>query len=84
MKRILAFIALAITLGAFVLMCLVLILKIDIIIPIIMFIVGFIMLLIIKRIPEPDNLKGGTRITDATGDADLNTDSEVENEKEKE
>lgn len=84
MKRILAFIAIAVTLCAFVLMCLILIIKIDIIIPIIMFIVGFIMLLIVKKLPEPSNLNGGAEITGEADDADLNTVSEVDDEKRKE
>ncbi len=83
MKRILAFIAIAVTLCAFVLMSLVLILKIDIIIPIIMFIVGFIMLLIIKKLPEPDDQNDGTEVMGAADDADLNAISEVEDEKRK-
>lgn len=52
MKRILAWICIALTLAAFLAMCLVLKLKIPILIPICMFAAAFVLLAIVKRLPN--------------------------------
>ena len=53
-KRILSFIALGLTAGAFILLCLVWILKINVLIPIFMFAASFVLLGIVKRMHETD------------------------------
>lgn len=52
MRRILAWLAIVLTLSAFVLMCLILTLKINPLIPILMFVAAFILLYIVKRMPS--------------------------------
>lgn len=54
MKRILSFIAIGLTLGAFILLCLIWILKINVLIPILMFAAAFVLLGIVKRMHEAD------------------------------
>ena len=49
MRRILAVISIAFAVGAFVLLCLVLPLQINILIPIFMFVIAFLLLMIVKR-----------------------------------
>lgn len=55
MRRILAWLAIVLTLSAFVLMCLILTLKINPLIPILMFVAAFILLYIVKRMPSDIN-----------------------------
>lgn len=56
MKKTLAWICIVLTFTAFVLLCLVFVLKINVWIPVIMFAVSLIMLMMIKRMPN-DRLK---------------------------
>ena len=57
MRRTLAWICIALVTIAFILLSLVLILKIDVIIPILLFVVAFIMFLMIKRMPTDEQRK---------------------------
>ena len=67
MKRILAWAAIVLTAGAFILLCLVWLLKINILIPIAMFALAFILLGVVKKMPDdtaapsdtPDDGNGG-------------------------
>ena len=54
MKRILAWAAIVLTAGAFILLCLVWLLKINILIPIAMFVLAFILLGVVKKMPDDD------------------------------
>ncbi|MBR5947091.1 MAG: hypothetical protein IKZ82_00400 [Clostridia bacterium] len=52
MKKVLSFIAIGLTLGAFILLCLIWVFKINVLIPIFMFTAAFVLLGIVKRMHE--------------------------------
>lgn len=54
MRRTLSWIAIFFALGAFCLLCLIWVLKVDIIIPLIMFVAAFVLLGIVKRMRNND------------------------------
>lgn len=56
MKRILSFIAIGLTAAAFILLCLIWVLKIQVWIPILMFAAAFVLLGIVKRMHAEDEL----------------------------
>ena len=56
MKRILSYIAVGLTAGAFILLCLIWILKINVLIPIAMFAAAFVLLGVVKRMHIQDEL----------------------------
>ncbi len=57
MKKTLAWICIALTGAAFIMLCLVLILRIQLWIPIIMFAIALVMLAMIKRMPGDERIK---------------------------
>lgn len=64
MRRILCFIAIGLTGGAFILLCLIWILKINALIPILMFAAAFVILGIVKRMHELNNAVSDTNDID--------------------
>lgn len=64
MKRVLSFIAIGLTLGAFILLCLIWVLKINLIIPILMFASAFVLLGIVKRMHEAEGLTANDPASD--------------------
>ncbi len=58
MKKFLSYLAIALTLGAFILLCLIWVLKIHVIIPILMFAAAFVLLGVVKRMHEAENTEG--------------------------
>ena len=69
MKRALSFLAIGLTLGAFILLCLIWVLKIQVWIPILMFAAAFVLLGIVKRMHETDSL---TSACDEAGNDEKN------------
>ena len=59
MKRVLSFIAIGLTAGAFILLCLVLILKLNVLVPILMFAAAFALLGVVKRMHTNDSAGTG-------------------------
>jgi ABC-type Na+ efflux pump permease subunit len=55
MKKILSFLAVGLTAGAFILLCFIWVLKINVLIPILMFAAAFVLLGIVKRMHEAEN-----------------------------
>ena len=64
MKRVLSFIAIGLTLGAFILLCLIWVLKINLIIPILMFAAAFVLLGIVKRMHEAEGFTANDSAND--------------------
>ena len=56
MKKILSYIAVGLTAGAFILLCLIWVLKINVLIPILMFAAAFVLLGVVKRMHAQDEL----------------------------
>ena len=58
MRRALSWIAIVLTAGAFILLCLIWVLKINIVIPIIMFAAALVLLGVVKSMPSDDDGSG--------------------------
>ncbi len=59
MRRVLSWVAVALAAGAFILLCLIWVLHINVIIPIIMFAAAFVLLGVVKSMPSDDGGDGG-------------------------
>lgn len=86
MRRILAVISIFFAIGAFVLLCLVLPLQINILIPIFMFVIAFMLLMIVKRMDSDETGVDKAKpnelaFYDAAEPENQNTDSENDAEK---
>lgn len=64
MKKILSFLAVGLTAGAFILLCFIWVLKINVLIPILMFAAAFVLLGIVKRMHEAENGDNSLNATD--------------------
>ena len=67
MKRFLSFLAIGLTLGAFLLLCLIWVLKIHVIIPIVMFVAAFALLGVVKRMHEAESVPANDQVNNESG-----------------